>query len=342
MIRGRFVGPLALGTDDDAREPPEQMPLPTLDERANLYLRAVYGDREFAPEEHAGARERILKAMAAGLAARADRRLLQQDGASLSIQFSAGVELAHLAAFTDASLAMEAFEPGPIPGSAGGAGFGARQAAARGDLREAAAVLPGFQAFSHRRPPFWVSAGQVANRIAPICVAAILAAAAGYWMAGIFPLTGLAPNTPEHGPHVAGQAAQPELSGRTRPGLNPPVMAEAQREVASALNAAQLQDISALLKHGQDLIADGKFRHARLVLGRAAEAGSAPAALALGQTYDPVLAERPGVRPDAPPNVAMARAWYEKAKALGAAEAARRLSQLPAPLPAPAPRSNPR
>ena len=121
-------------------------------------------------------------------------------------------------------------------------------------------------------------------------------------------------------------------------------MAEAEREVASALNAAQRRpdEIAALLKRGQELIADGKFRLARLVLEQAAEAGSAPAALALGRTYDPILPERSSVRPDAAPDIAMARVWYQKAKDLGSAEAARRLGQLSASVPSPAAQSGPK
>ena len=112
-------------------------------------------------------------------------------------------------------------------------------------------------------------------------------------------------------------------------------MAEAERELASAFNSAQLRpdEIAALVKSGQELVAEGKFRFARLVLERAAEAKSAAAALALARTYDP-LVDRSAARGDAPPDVAMARAWYEKAKDLGSTEAAQRLSRLPASLPA--------
>jgi len=83
------------------------------------------------------------------------------------------------------------------------------------------------------------------------------------------------------------------------------------------------------------------FRLARLVLEQAAEAESASAAFALGRTYDPLI-ERSAARPDAPPDMAMARAWYEKAKDLGSPEAAQRLSQMPAATPMPAPRPAPR
>jgi hypothetical protein len=43
--------------------------LPTLDERANLYLRAVHGDRDFTNEEYATARDCILDEVANGIAA---------------------------------------------------------------------------------------------------------------------------------------------------------------------------------------------------------------------------------------------------------------------------------
>ena len=109
---------------------------------------------------------------------------------------------------------------------------------------------------------------------------------------------------------------------------------EAERELESVLNSAQLRpdEIAALVKRGQGLAAEGKFRLARLVLERAAEAKSALAALTLARTYDP-LTDRSAVRPDAPSDTAMARAWYEKAKDLGSTEAAQRLTQLPASVP---------
>jgi hypothetical protein len=87
MIRGRVVRALAGEAGDraatDAREPFEQTPLPTLDERATLYLRAVYGNRDFTNEEHSRARNLMLTAMAADIGARSDAG--SPDGASLAI-----------------------------------------------------------------------------------------------------------------------------------------------------------------------------------------------------------------------------------------------------------------
>ena len=82
-----------------------------------------------------------------------------------------------------------------------------------------------------------------------------------------------------------------------------------------------------LLKRGKNLIASGDLVAARIVLGRAAGANNAEAALALAATYDPfVLQELKvyGLTGDA----AIARTWYEKAAELGSSVAPRRLEIL--------------
>ena len=86
-------------------------------------------------------------------------------------------------------------------------------------------------------------------------------------------------------------------------------------------------EIAVLLKQGEQFIAAGDVVTARVPFERAAEAGDARAALALGATYDPMVLARLGVRGIAG-DVAKARTWYEKAKALGSAEAAGRLANL--------------
>jgi hypothetical protein len=109
----------------------------------------------------------------------------------------------------------------------------------------------------------------------------------------------------------------------------------------SGLKAAPLQQlddeqIAALLKIGREFIADGKIPLARLVLQRAASAGSAPAALDLGGTYDPIILERLGATSMTEmvenvvvlPDTALARAWYQTAKDLGSGEAQGRLEKL--------------
>src|SRR5215475_11212563 len=74
MARTQILEALGVDGSDsatiDTHEPIEQLPLPTLDERASIYLRAVHGDRDFTSAEHANARELILESMAADIAAR--------------------------------------------------------------------------------------------------------------------------------------------------------------------------------------------------------------------------------------------------------------------------------
>jgi hypothetical protein len=87
------------------------------------------------------------------------------------------------------------------------------------------------------------------------------------------------------------------------------------------------EQIAALLKRGEDLIASGDFAAARLVLQRAAEAGDANAALLLAGTYDPMMLEKLQVHGFSP-DVNMARRWYEKADELGSRDATGRLKVL--------------
>jgi TPR repeat protein len=87
------------------------------------------------------------------------------------------------------------------------------------------------------------------------------------------------------------------------------------------------EEIKLLMDRGQRFVETGDLTAARLLFRRAAEAGDATAALALGATYDPAIIGKLvvlGVLAD----VDKSRAWYEKAAALGSPEAARRLGLL--------------
>jgi hypothetical protein len=86
-------------------------------------------------------------------------------------------------------------------------------------------------------------------------------------------------------------------------------------------------EISSLLKRGQDLIASGDLGGARLILSRVADAGDANASFMLAGTFDPEVLARlnvVGARPDP----VLARKWYAKAAEQGSPEAGRRLNQL--------------
>ena len=87
------------------------------------------------------------------------------------------------------------------------------------------------------------------------------------------------------------------------------------------------EEIETLVKRGKDFLANGDLASARLLLRRAAEAGSAAAALALGATFDPLVIARLGAI-GAAPDVAKARHWYEKAAELGSDAAAQQLAKL--------------
>ena len=87
------------------------------------------------------------------------------------------------------------------------------------------------------------------------------------------------------------------------------------------------EEISALIKLGQDFVRNRDFSSARLLLRRAAEAGSAAAALSLGETFDPLVIRQLhaiGVQPDP----AKAREWYERAAQLGSDAASQHLAKL--------------
>lgn len=86
-------------------------------------------------------------------------------------------------------------------------------------------------------------------------------------------------------------------------------------------------EIGRLIKRGQQLLQTGDIAPARLMLQRAAMAGSAQAALTLGGTYDPDVLREIGVLGFAA-DPAKAREWYQRALELGAREASRRLERL--------------
>jgi hypothetical protein len=82
-----------------------------------------------------------------------------------------------------------------------------------------------------------------------------------------------------------------------------------------------------MLALGEAYLADGNVIGARDFFERAADAGLPAAALRMAATYDPAELGRlnaHGVVPD----LAFARKWYERARELGAAEAAERLARL--------------
>ena len=87
------------------------------------------------------------------------------------------------------------------------------------------------------------------------------------------------------------------------------------------------QEITTLIDRGSAYLKRGDLASARLLLRRAAEAGSANGALMLGSTFDPLIIQQLGVI-GIVPDVASARQWYQKAAELGSDVASQRLANL--------------
>lgn len=94
--------------------------------------------------------------------------------------------------------------------------------------------------------------------------------------------------------------------------------------VISPLNP---EEIAFLIKRGDDFLSVGDIAAAQMLLKRAANAGSAQAALEVGMSFDPVFLAERGVLGFAA-DVAQAREWYNKARKLGSAEASRHIERL--------------
>lgn len=122
-------------------------------------------------------------------------------------------------------------------------------------------------------------------------------------------------------------AARPVSAPAEQPAT---AMSLAVPPVAAAPPAGRTLDrdeIAMLSRRSEDLIAQGDIAAARLMLSRAAEAGDARSALALGATYDLDVLRKLGVLGVAA-DAAQAHAWYTKAAEYGSGEATKRLEQL--------------
>jgi hypothetical protein len=115
-----------------------------------------------------------------------------------------------------------------------------------------------------------------------------------------------------------------EAAGAASPTITPATPPRANERRALRLDD---EEIAILLKRGQDFLANGDIAAARLLLRRAAEAGSAEAALELGTTFDQVTLQRLGAI-GAMADPAQARQWYQRAAELGSSAASQQLAGL--------------
>ena len=108
-----------------------------------------------------------------------------------------------------------------------------------------------------------------------------------------------------------------------------PVSGPQSLPAPSTARRLDTEEIATLVSRGTDFMKSGNLASARLLLRRAAEAGSASAALMLGTTFDPLVIQQQFGAIGTVPDVAQARQWYEKAVALGSDAASQRLAKLP-------------
>ena len=106
--------------------------------------------------------------------------------------------------------------------------------------------------------------------------------------------------------------------------LTPP---SAPAAIAAPVRSLEREEIAALYARGEQMITRGEIAGARLVFTRAAEAGDARSALALGASYDPDVLRKLGVL-GVVGDSARARDWYAKASGLGSREAEQRIELM--------------
>jgi hypothetical protein len=104
------------------------------------------------------------------------------------------------------------------------------------------------------------------------------------------------------------------------------------RDSAPSLPSFNLGDVpdqnqDKLVAQGLRLLLAGNVNSARLLFQRATDAGSGPAALLLGDTYDDIRLSQLGVQ-GVVPDRDKANYWYGRADELGASEAKDRLSEV--------------
>ena len=184
------------------------------------------------------------------------------------------------------------------------------------------------QAEAAPAPPITASSAQAQAAPAPPIIATSAQAEAAP-----APTIAASPAQAEAAPAPSAEAARINITAEPAPSQLPS-RTETASASASPMATADTghglgtDELASLVKRAQGFINAGDFSAARLLLRRAAEAGSAEAALALGATFDPDFLRKSravGIEPD----VGRARQWYRKAVDLGSPVAAKQLDSLP-------------
>ena len=154
------------------------------------------------------------------------------------------------------------------------------------------------------------------------------------------PVAAPEPPTVEPAPVIAAAplvAAAPVAAAPTA-AIAPPVVAAivptepaaaTRRTAQASLPVADVGELQRLMTRGDEMLRLGDPASARLFYERAATRGMARAYTAVGQTYDPALLRRLGIRGGGA-NGEQALAWYRRGADAGDADAARAISELSA------------
>jgi hypothetical protein len=78
IMRSQFYQLALEANERQANVRDDVLPVPTLDERVSLYLRAVHGNREFTDQERSNARDVLLNSMAAEIAGQAQPEVAER------------------------------------------------------------------------------------------------------------------------------------------------------------------------------------------------------------------------------------------------------------------------
>jgi hypothetical protein len=140
-------------------------------------------------------------------------------------------------------------------------------------------------------------------------------------------------SAPNHEPPTPGSEPSPGSQPiELRSSANVPAPAAGAQTAATSRVApgrrASAGEIAMMMKRGELFVANADISGARLVFRRAAEAGDAAAALALAETYDPLVVGKSGAKAGIISDIAVARSWYERAGELGSTVARERIARL--------------
>jgi hypothetical protein len=325
---------------------PLGLPVPTLEERARLFLRAVHGERHFTSSEHTEAHSIIVKGMAADIAAKSNSRSPEEPAikTAVSITNSRYGPVPNVAMsasrfeedrpmypdIEDAQISST-FEDRPAPLQATARRERPvqmtrvtlpplpRASVAMASMRRVPGARlgdssPSFPAQTHKPPKRRVFIWAVVLSI--FTGLSVLGGVALYQMA-----TRSVTVTAQSTPGDTLQTAAPDL-------VQPRYGANAMRLGADAqFLLSRVRPAPKNLERARTVFAAGDIEAVRLALGRMIESGNASAAVDLGSTYDPNILDALGVG-NFPADVAKARAWYQRAQQMGSPDAAGLLESL--------------